>query len=300
MDYIKDIEHDEIRDGFLVTQSRKKIWNKSLEIWSFFDNICRKYNIRYYADYGTLLGAVRHKGFIPWDDDLDFVMFRPEYERFLQCAAKELKEPYFLQTTYTDIKISAFAKIRDSRTTAVEDRNDLISNQGMFLDVFPLDGVPAGEGDDYKALLIERDLWLILTNESYVRQALVQGSFHINEATARKILEMTKEERMRVFEDFCQSHYSAAERVNFITDELIGRDNYTCRSWYDEVVYLPFEQVKLPAPKEYVKILERRYGNYHEYVHCLSDHEGIELSADIPYTRYLREIAGNCYGEEKL
>ena len=95
--YVQDINCDEIRDGFLVTQSRKKIWNKSLEIWSVLDRICQKYNIRYYADYGTLLGAVRHKGFIPWDDDLDFVMFRQEYERFLECAAKELEEPYWMK-----------------------------------------------------------------------------------------------------------------------------------------------------------------------------------------------------------
>lgn len=93
--FIKDIEHDEIKDGFLVTSDRKRIWNKSLEIWSVFHEICREYDIRYFADYGTLLGAVRHKGFIPWDDDLDFVMFRPEYEKFLRCAAKELQEPFF-------------------------------------------------------------------------------------------------------------------------------------------------------------------------------------------------------------
>ena len=291
MDYIKDIEHDEIRAGFLVTQSRKKIWNKSLEIWSVFDSICRKYNIRYYADYGTLLGAVRHKGFIPWDDDLDFVMFRPEYERFLQCAGKEIKEPYFLQTTYTDIKICAFAKIRDSRTTALEDYSDLISNQGMFIDIFPMDDVPDGTDDTYRPFVIEKGLWIILTKGEVIWDLIKQGyDFYINDATIRKILSKSQKEQMQIFEDFCLNHFGRSERVNFISYEMMGKDNYTYRKWYDEIEHLPFENIMLPVPKDYKQILERRYGNYHELVRGGSEHENIVLSPDIPYTTYLQQI----------
>lgn len=290
--YVQDINCDEIRDGFLVTQSRKKIWNKSLEIWSVFDQICQKYNIRYYADYGTLLGAVRHKGFIPWDDDLDFVMFRPEYERFLECAAKELEEPYSLQTAYTDIRRYAFAKIRDSRTTAVEFPEDPISrNQGMFVDIFPLDDVPDGKESVDKSFIIAKELWFILTKGEYVSEKLAEGwHIHINDVTARKLLDMPFNEKMKVFDDFLLNHYGVSEKVNFITDEFIERGNFVYRHFYDEVMYLPFEGIELPVPAAYKEVLTGRYGNYQEFVRGASDHENIVLSPDIPYKDYLLAV----------
>ena len=81
MEYIKNIYRDEMRDGFLVTADRKKIWQVEMELLAELDGICRRHGLRYFVDYGTLLGAVRHRGFIPWDDDIDVVMMRPDYER---------------------------------------------------------------------------------------------------------------------------------------------------------------------------------------------------------------------------
>ena len=81
MEYIKDIYRDEIRDGFLVTADRKKIWQVEMELLEVLDRICRRNGLRYFVDYGSLLGAVRHRGVIPWDDDIDVVMMRPDYER---------------------------------------------------------------------------------------------------------------------------------------------------------------------------------------------------------------------------
>ena len=82
MAFIEDLEHDEIRDGFLVSSDRKKVWQRWLELWQEVDRICRKHGLKYWAAYGTLLGAARHKGFIPWDEDLDLCMMRPDYNRF--------------------------------------------------------------------------------------------------------------------------------------------------------------------------------------------------------------------------
>ncbi|MDE7248566.1 MAG: LicD family protein, partial [Lachnospiraceae bacterium] len=86
---------EEIRSDFLVDEKRKKIWAVELQILEKIDEVCRKHHITYYAHYGTLLGAVRHQGFIPWDDDLDIAMFRDDYEKFQKIAAEEFTEPYF-------------------------------------------------------------------------------------------------------------------------------------------------------------------------------------------------------------
>ena len=93
---------EEIRDGYKVSADMKKLWSVQMEILDQIDQICERHNITYYADGGTLLGAVRHKGFIPWDDDLDICMFKDELDKFIKYAKEELKDPYFLQTWETE------------------------------------------------------------------------------------------------------------------------------------------------------------------------------------------------------
>lgn len=81
------------------------MWAVELHMLEAFDEVCKKYGLTYYVDFGTLLGAVRHQGFIPWDDDIDVVMFRDDYERFQAIAPYEFLELYFFQNSYTDCKI---------------------------------------------------------------------------------------------------------------------------------------------------------------------------------------------------
>ena len=88
---------EEIRDGYKVSADMKKLWSVQMEILDEIDRICKKHNITYYADGGTLLGAIRHKGFIPWDDDLDVQMYRDDLEKFCKVAKDELKPPFFFR-----------------------------------------------------------------------------------------------------------------------------------------------------------------------------------------------------------
>ncbi|MBR3745747.1 MAG: LicD family protein, partial [Selenomonadaceae bacterium] len=88
--FIENIDRDEMRSGFLVTSHRKKLWNVEIGLINEFARICKKHNIRWFTIGGTLLGAARHKGFIPWDDDVDVIMFRPDYEKFKSVIEKEL------------------------------------------------------------------------------------------------------------------------------------------------------------------------------------------------------------------
>ena len=93
----KDYYKSEVIDDFLVTSDRKKLFAVLLDILVKIDTVCKKHNIRYYIYGGTLIGALRHKGFIPWDDDLDIVMFREDYEK-LVSVSYEFTDPYFFQT----------------------------------------------------------------------------------------------------------------------------------------------------------------------------------------------------------
>lgn len=108
-------------------------------------DICDKHGIKYFLIAGTLLGAVRHQGFIPWDDDLDIGMLRSDYNRFIDLAQKELGPAYFVQTYTTDPYMPLpYAKVRLNGTVLREaGSRDSRWNAGIFIDVFPFDGVPA-------------------------------------------------------------------------------------------------------------------------------------------------------------
>ena len=115
----EDFLKEEIRNDFLVTTERKKLWAVILDLFLEFKRVCDKYGLKYYPCFGFLLGAVRHKGYIPWDDDLDVCMPRDDYERFLELR-NEFSHPYFFQIPETDPGyFYGMAKIRNSNTTAM-------------------------------------------------------------------------------------------------------------------------------------------------------------------------------------
>ena len=104
----------ETRNGFYVDTTRKKVWLIALDLLHQFDSICQKYSLRYYLMFGSLLGAVRHNGFIPWDDDVDVAMPREDYEKIMKLK-NEFKHPYFLQNPYSDNGYyQSFMKLRNS------------------------------------------------------------------------------------------------------------------------------------------------------------------------------------------
>lgn len=122
-----------------------------LEILKKFAEICKRYSLRYVLDSGTLLGAVRHGGFIPWDDDVDVGMPRTDYERFLEIAQTELGDEYFLQNRKSDPKCPfLFSKIRKNGTLFLEwNKRNIKMHHGIFIDVFPYDILPDHGRDAY-------------------------------------------------------------------------------------------------------------------------------------------------------
>ena len=121
-----------------------------LKILKWFHGFCVENNLRYYADGGTMLGAVRHKGFIPWDDDVDVCMPREDYNKLISLSAS-LPKPYVLETPQSEAKdfLYAFSKIYNTDTTLIEKGKKNIK-RGIYLDVFPLDGLGNSEKEAKK------------------------------------------------------------------------------------------------------------------------------------------------------
>ena len=281
---IKDLYTDELRSNFLVTADRKKVWQAELNILRELDRICRKHGIRYFADYGTLLGAVRHQGFVPWDDDIDVVMLRPEYERFKQVADTEIREPLFFQNTYTDGFVTGFSKIRDSRTSAVEFPDYDGMHQGIFVDIFPLDDVPDGSVRQNNIFQIELEIWRTIMDERNLHHDLANGAAtRLSGDLLRRLLALPRQERFAEYEKFCSNHFGTSEMIDVVTYTFGGSGVQLPREYYADVVYLPFEGIQIPVPKLYHEVLSRRYGDYEKPVRGGSMHEGIILSADISY-----------------
>ena len=112
----------------------RRLQQTEFEILKEFDRICKKHNIQYFLDSGTALGAARHKGFIPWDDDIDVGMLRSDYEHFLEICPKELEQKYFLQTIETDPGCPClFAKIRKNGTIYQENEKHRIKIEFCIL-----------------------------------------------------------------------------------------------------------------------------------------------------------------------
>lgn len=128
-------------DGSILRQQQIRM----LDILKTFDTICRKHHIPYWLSSGTLIGAVRHKGFIPWDDDLDVEMMREDYIRLLKILPTELPEQYVLQTHETDPNyIFVYGKLRDENSFIAEttDYDRIFKYRGIYIDIFPMEKTP--------------------------------------------------------------------------------------------------------------------------------------------------------------
>ncbi len=279
----------EVRDGYEVSEKVKKIWAVELNLLEYFDNLCREHDLRYFADYGTLLGAVRHQGFIPWDDDIDVVMFRDDYEKLKVIAPDIVCGSYFFQNAYTDDMIGAFSKLRDSRTTAIEFPDASPDyNQGIFIDIFPLDSVPDGASTDSVIGEMQREMWMSVVNPQAFMEMIEQGRKPaLDVSLFTELLKRPVRERIKMLEEFNVSRFGESDKVQFIIDFLWNYPGLP-RDWYADIVYLPFENIMVPAPAGYDNILKHRYGDYMTPVQGTSMHEDIFWDPDEPYTKYVK------------
>ena len=288
----------ETRDGHLVSADVKVVWQKLLELLEEFIRICDKYGLKYCVDGGTLLGAIRHKGFIPWDDDIDVSLFRDDFKRFLEVAPKELRHPFCMQyTTSEPGHYQAFACLRNCETTAI-DKTWLEARRvfcmGISIDVFPIDYIP----DDPKSL--KRELWL---NKQFSRIFYYAhgggcGSVLRNivlRLIFRTVYLLVGNHRLVALRDWNFGRFKRGQctRCSNIAFNLGKERAIWDKTIYDTRVKVPFEYLDVYVPVGYETYLAKVYGsNWRTPIKGAGDHDELIVDVNRPYKEVLIERYG--------
>lgn len=255
---------EEYRNGYLVTKEVKELWAVELDLLVKFDEVCKKHNIRYFLAYGTLLGAVRHKGFIPWDDDIDVVILRGDYDKLIAIAENEFKDLYLLQSAYTDKNyMRGHFQLRNTKTCMMlpYEANIVEFNQGIFLDIFVLDGLVGDENLLKKQIAEMQSIKKKMTYITYRNSnSLLKSIIKNIRAKCVEVLFGSVRDLYSSFSDTAK-RYAGSKDVEILMFRNKIEDCVRQKKiWYDEVCFIEFEGMSFPAPKDYDKILTLCYG----------------------------------------
>ena len=298
----KDFLKEEVICGHLVTSELKKIWAIEIDCLSELQRICKKHNIRYFASGGTLLGAVRHKGFIPWDDDIDVVMFADDYYKFCEVAPLELQSPFFFQDFNTEPGFGpSKARIRNSNTTGCTQFDYEIADEnyncGCFIDIFPMFGV---ENSKWRLIIqkINMRFWITpITGFEMWKKSKRQGKlkwYMIPFILCWKFFSIfTSHKRLcQHFLNTCGKAKSY-EKVGLLPFSGFNPKWICKKEWYNESIILPFEYTEINCPKGYDLALKQQFGDYSVFVKGTAVHTMILCDPDIPYKIKLKEFFSN-------
>lgn len=287
---------EEIRDEYTVTSQMKKLWAVEIDLLFQLDKICKKYGLKYVADGGTLLGAIRHQGYIPWDDDIDICMLRSDYEKLCKVAPLELQYPYFFQNEETDPGcVFGFSKICNSETTMILECNkkrDFQYNQGINIDIFPQDNVP----DDEE----ERAAFFSMLQKLRKRAKKFRGLMHLNvgeKNILKKILSfVAKILKIRnipyyQFEKFCQKYNGTkckcCASISFNPVENVG---FKHADSFDKIKLVPFEFFTIPITEDSEWYLNNFYGDWRTPVKNKSFHGSLIIDTEKSYKDYVKRF----------
>lgn len=285
---------EEVRCGTRLVPRQKRILAVQLDLLKVFLDLCQKHDIKVVAFAGTLLGAVRHKGFIPWDDDADVCMDRENFEKLLKLKVEDIPAPYFLQTALSDRRFFCpYARFRNSQTTGAIVGEDYQGyNNGLYIDVFVLDGYAYWPS--------------IVTLQQKIRSTLVLILENINQgrpidghplATAidwlRPLWRLIGFERLyRLYGRVLSAMTARTDRITMFTHDPWFYSRYWLyKRELSDVVMLPFENIMVPAPRDYDAVLRRTYGDYLQFPPLEKRgtwHQDMFLvDPDIPYSKFL-------------
>lgn len=236
-----------------------------LEMLLEVDRICKKRNIQYCIIAGTTLGAVRHKGYIPWDDDADVAMLRPEYERFCKACEEELdRSRFYLQThSNTPGYRWGYGKIRRLGTEFVrKGQEHMPYPTGVFIDLFPMDNVPDNlvvrRIHNTACTVIRKMLWSAVGAKSD-QKLIMRALYRIVSLVPRNVI-------VALYRGLIQ--ISNRKPTKMVRKLMFPTPNNGCygyyRKWYVELSDIEFEGHYFPAAKDYDEYLTFKFGNYHE------------------------------------
>lgn len=301
----EDFLKEEVRCEFKVTKKMKEVWAVEIDLLCELLRVCQKHNIKIFASGGTLLGAIRHKGMIPWDDDIDMMMFRKDYDKLCEVASKEFELPYFFQTEYNDPgSLRGHAQLRNVNTTAIlksEFEEGVGFNQGIFIDIFPLDSVIVDE-------TLRKKQGRIVTKYRGLSYKCARISTRYNQNVTKGIKGKIKNAVVPItkilfkyinieryyyskFEAACQKYnHIDSDEVSTLSLDFYNKDFYKSRKDFEEIINVPFEFITIPVGKDYDHALIKRYGDYHRIVKAGSLHGGIIFDTEKPYTDYIKRV----------
>lgn len=226
------------------------------ELLEEFDRICKKHQIPYQLFAGSALGAVRHGGIIPWDDDLDVVMLRKDYQRFLEVAPGEAAPAYFVQAEHTDHWPMFFSKLRKNNTACIERYipKDPRTHCGIYIDIFPCDNLADGAWGKVQFLL----------SKAVIARGLDRRGYATDSGAKKAFMLVCRVLPVKWFSRLAQRRWDENSRKvhTFFGASSSYEKSVYPREWFTETVMMPFGRGEYPVSAHYDEMLTRLYGDY--------------------------------------
>lgn len=285
----------EVRLGYTIPAEMKKMWALQMEMAKVLLDVCKRHGLKCWMDAGTLLGAVRHQGFIPWDDDIDFVMLRKDYDKLVAVADKEFTYPYFFQTTYSEKHFYTGHSILRHEESSTFSQNELTGDysRGAALDIFVLDGFI----ENPVLRFFHRTATMVLKKSirGYVADLKGKMSF------GKRVVAVLSKGLYRVIDHkkafalyerlFRMVDADKSERVSVLSYKYSTHRRIRNRSSYNEQVWMPFEDTVFPAPNDTYDTLVCYFGkNYMTPLHQPTAHGQRYMDAARPYKEVVKEL----------
>lgn len=318
MDFAVDYFKDEVRNGFYIPTAIKQAWAANLSVISEIDRICKKYGIRYFADWGSMLGAVRHGGYVPWDDDLDICMLREDYNRFRDVADKELPEEFAIHDFRSKEDHWLFlARVVNSNQISFDEEHLKKYHNFPYIsvvDIFIKDYLYRDEDKETERC---KEIKKLIA----VADGIVENSFS-KETISWELTEIEKKYRVKIDRSLSPRDigiliYGLAEKQMACVKEeeadnigqmfpmVLKGDRGLPKEYYDDEVRIPFENTTIPVPARYNELLKNRYGNYleihkvwvgHNYPYFEGQRKNLQEVADftLPEFTFKPEMLNSC------
>lgn len=323
MDFSLDFFRDEVRNEFFIPGAVKQAWASALCVLDAIDKICEKNQITYFADWGTILGAVRHGGIVPWDDDIDICMKRNDYNKFKKIAAKELPEGFCVHDYMSrDNHWLFLSRVVNNKQICFEPEHLMKFYNFPYIasvDIFVVDCLYDDENEEksrceeVKAIISLADYIVQGKPDKKLREtelARIECRYkfkinrHFDNITIGKELYRLAEMQMgRVLPE--QSH-----RLGQIFPWGLLGDRGMDKDFYEKLVRLPFENTTIPVPANYHKLLSKKYGRYmlpekkwngHNYPFFEGQRANLQAAADFKLPEFTFEknmLRNNCPYDE--